>query len=118
MEDRERVGLVGRRVEVQIWSGNEEEGAAGLVATLDEVRDDGIVLSEISELGVGPTLFCPWDSLKRFGPLPPWLRLPYEEPLLDDSPQEYYELYELRESPSKKPRQSRSPNATKPRRGR
>ncbi len=31
-----------------------------IIATLDEVRDDGIVLSEmIGELGSGPTLFCP-----------------------------------------------------------
>ena len=32
---------------------------AGMVATLDEVRDDGVILSEIGELGPGPTMFCP-----------------------------------------------------------
>lgn len=103
MEDRERVlGHVGRRVEVGVWGEHEEEGAAHLVATLDEVRDDGVVLSEISELGPGPVLFCPWRSLRRIGIRPPWLGAPYEELEPGEEPreQEYYELYEHREAPA------------------
>jgi hypothetical protein len=58
------------------------------------VRDDGIVLSEIGELGPGPTLFCPWNSLKRVRDRPPWIRPPYEEPEPLEAPleQEFYEL--------------------------
>jgi hypothetical protein len=62
--DRERTfRLVGRKVAVRLT--NVEAQGVELIATLDEVRDDGIVLSEIGELGLGPTLFCPWDSLHR-----------------------------------------------------
>ncbi len=90
MDDRDRVlGLVGRRVAVALDNG------AGIVATLDEVRDDGIVLSEIGELGPGPTVFCPWDSLRRVRDRLPWFMPPHEEP----EPDEYYELYEHREVP-------------------
>jgi hypothetical protein len=64
------------------------------VATLDKVRDDGVVLSEIGELGPGPTMFCPWDSLRRLRDRPPFFMLPYEGP----ESGEYYELYEHREA--------------------
>jgi hypothetical protein len=78
VEDRDRiVGLAGHRVAVRLTS--VEAASVEIIATLDEVRDDGIVLSEIGELGSGPTLFCPWDSLKRVRERPPWLRLPHEE---------------------------------------
>ncbi len=88
MDDRERVfRLVGRRVAVALGNG------VGIVATLDEVRHDGVVLSEISELGSGPTMFCPWDSLRRVRDRLPWSMPPHEEP----EPDEYYELYEHRE---------------------
>lgn len=90
MNDRERVfGLVGRRVAVALGNG------VGIVATLDEVRHDGVVLSEISELGPGPTMFCPWDSLRRVRDRLPWFMPPHGEP----EPDEYYELYEHREVP-------------------
>jgi hypothetical protein len=95
VKDRDRIaGLVGHKVAVGL-SSEEAVGSVEIVATLDEVRDDGIVLSEIGELGPGPTLFCPWDSLKRVRDRPPWLRPPHEEP----GPEEYYELYEHREVP-------------------
>jgi hypothetical protein len=68
---------------------------AGMVATLDEVRDDGIVLSEVDELGPGPTIYCPWDSLRRLQNRPPFFMPPHEEP----ESHEYYELYEHREVP-------------------
>jgi hypothetical protein len=100
VEDRDRVaGLVGRRVEAAIVGEEEGSGAAGLVATLEEVRDDGIVLSGISELGPGPTLFCPWESLRRVRGLRPWFTVPYEEPPSDEATRdrEYYELYEMTE---------------------
>jgi hypothetical protein len=88
VEDRDRVvGLVGHKVAVALSNG------VGIVATLDEVRDDGIVLSEMSELGPGPTMFCPWDSLRRIRNQPPFFIPPHEEPESD----EYYELYEHRE---------------------
>jgi hypothetical protein len=90
VDDRERVfRLVGRRVAVALDNG------VGIVATLDEVRHDGVVLSEISELGPGPTMFCPWDSLRRVRDRLPWFVPPHEEP----EPDEYYELYEHREVP-------------------
>jgi hypothetical protein len=99
VEDRDRVaGLVGHKVEVRLT--NVEAGSVEIIATLDEVRGDGIVLSEIGELGPGPTLCCPWDSLKRVRDRPPWLRMLHEEPELGEEPQEaeYYELYEWRDA--------------------
>jgi hypothetical protein len=99
VNDRERVlGLAGRRVEVGIRGENEGEGAAHLVATLEEVRDDGVVLSQISELGPGPILFCPWDSLRRYSEWVPWLGPPHMRPVPGETPQEYYDLYEWREA--------------------
>jgi hypothetical protein len=89
VDDRNRVSrLVGRKVTVVLSNG------AGMVATLDEVRDDGIVLSEIGELLPGPTMFCPWDSLRRVRDRPPFFMLPHEKLESD----EYYELYEHREA--------------------
>lgn len=94
MEDRDRVaGLVGHKVAAGLKIA--EGQSAEVVATLDEVRDDGIVLSEISDLGSGPTLFCPWDSLRRVGIRPPWLRPPHEEPEEASLEQEFYELREF-----------------------
>jgi hypothetical protein len=88
VDDRERVSrLVGHKVAVVLGSG------AGMVATLDEVRRDGVVLSEISELGPGPTMFCPWASLRRLRDGPPFFMSSQEEP----ESGEYYELYEHRE---------------------
>ena len=56
MEDRDRVGgLVGHKVAVRLI--NVEARGAEMLATLYEVRDDGIVLSEKGELGQGPTMF-------------------------------------------------------------
>ena len=54
-----------------------------IVATLEELRDDGVVLSEVGELGPGPTVFCPWESLHRIRERPPWLRPPREESEID-----------------------------------
>ncbi len=86
LDDQNRVSrLVGHKVAVVLGNG------AGMVATLEEVRDDGVVLSEIDELGTGPTLFCPWDSLRRLRE--PYFMPPHEKP----ESEEYYELYEHRE---------------------
>lgn len=91
VEDRDRiVGLVGHKVAVRLTG-------VEIIATLDEVRDDGVVLSEIGELGPGPTLFCPWDSLKRVRDRLPWLIPPHEEPGPEEVPQEQG-FYELREA--------------------
>ncbi|CAA9481274.1 MAG: hypothetical protein AVDCRST_MAG12-1520 [uncultured Rubrobacteraceae bacterium] len=71
-------GLVGRKVAIRLT--NVEARGVELVATLEEVREDGIVLSEVGELGPGPTMFCPWASLHQVRERPPWLRPPHEEP--------------------------------------
>lgn len=78
--DRERMdGLVGRKVAVRLRS--IDAGGTEILATLDEVRDDGVVLSEVGELGPGPTMFCPWESVHRLRDSPPGLRRPpHEEP--------------------------------------
>ncbi len=95
MEDRERVfGLVGHKVAVNL--NNVEARGVEIIATLDEVRDDGVVLSEIGELGPGPTMFCPWESLRRVRERPWWLRPPHEEPGPEE-PREQ-EFFELREA--------------------
>jgi hypothetical protein len=92
--DREEVsGLVGRKVAVRLNSF--EARGLELVATLDEAREDGIVLSEIGELGQGPTLFCPWESLHRVRDRPPWLAPPHE---VSEEGQQGWESYELREA--------------------
>ena len=95
MDDRDRVyGLVGRKVTVKL--NNVEARGVEIIGTLDEVRDGGIVLSEIGELGPGPTMFCPWDSLRRVRERPWRLRPPHEEPGPDE-PQEQG-FFELREA--------------------
>ena len=94
MNDRDRViGLVGHKVAVNLT--NVEASGVEIIGTLDEVRDDGIVLSELGELGPGPAMFCPWESLRRVRERPWWLRPPHEEPAPDE-PQEQ-EFFELRE---------------------
>ena len=45
----------------------------GVGSDAEGVRDDGIVLLEIGELGPGPTMFRPWDSPKRYSEWLPWL---------------------------------------------
>ena len=68
--DREEIsGLVGHKVAVRLNS--VEARGVEIVATLEEVRDDGVVLSEVGELGPRPTIFCPWDSLHRVRDRPP-----------------------------------------------
>lgn len=94
--DRAEVSrLTGRKVAVRL--SNVEAQGLEIVATLHEVRGDGVVLSEIGELGPGPTMFCPWDSLKLVRNRPPWLRPPHEEPEPEEASQEqdYYELREV-----------------------
>ena len=96
MGDRARmVRLLGQKVAVKLT--NVEARSVEIIATLEEVRDGGIVLSEIGELGPGPTLFCPWDSLGRVTDRPPWLWTPHEEPKPERVPLEQ-EFYELREA--------------------
>jgi hypothetical protein len=63
--DREEIsGLVGHKVAARLTS--VEARGVEIVATLEEVRDGGVMLlSEVGELGPGPIIFCPWDSLHR-----------------------------------------------------
>jgi hypothetical protein len=76
--DREQVSrLLGQKVAVRLT--NVEARGVEITATLDEVREDGVVLSEVGELGPGPRMFCPWDSLLRVRDRPPWLAPPHEE---------------------------------------
>lgn len=104
-------GLVGHKVAVRLK--NLEARGVELTATLDEAREDGVILSEIGELGPGPTLFCPWESLHRVRDRPPWLAPPHEEP----GPAEggAYEMRELHaeqeEAPSPLPERHREPSA-------
>lgn len=111
MDDRERVaGLVGGKVAVRLNS--VEARGVEIVATLEEARDDGIVLSEVGELGPGPTMFCPWDSLARVRERPPWLAPPHEEPEETLDERGFYELREaapeevVPEPPVERPRAS------------
>lgn len=97
--DREDVsGLVGRKVAIRLT--NVEARGVEMVATLAEVREDGVVLSEVGELGPGPTMFCPWESLHKVRERPSWLRPPHEEP--GDGPEDPagHESFELREVPA------------------
>jgi hypothetical protein len=65
--DREGIsGLAGRKVAVRLNS--VEAMGVELVAMLDEVREDGVVLSEIGELGQGQNRVGPWESLHRVRP--------------------------------------------------
>lgn len=68
--------LVGRKVAVRLK--NVEAGGVEIVATLDDVRGDGIVLRDVGDLGPGTTMFCPWESLHRVRRRPPWLAPPHE----------------------------------------
>jgi hypothetical protein len=109
VEDRERVfGLVGHKVAVNL--NYIEARGVEIIGTLDEARDDGVVLSEIGELGPGPTMFCPWESLRRVRERPWWLRPPHEEPGPEEPrEQEFFELREatLEEAAPEPPEQHR-----------
>ena len=100
--DRERLlDLVDRKVAVRLK--NVEARGVELIATLDRVRDDGVVLREVGELGPGPTIFCPWDSLHRVRERPPWLAPPHEEPVSEGIVREEPwpgESYYIREAPA------------------
>lgn len=100
MEDRERISrLVDRKVAVRLNSA--EARGVEILATLKEKRDDGITLSDIGELGPGPTMFCPWDAVRDVSlPLP-------EEPPFDrggevtELVQNYGDLGEPPEAPER-----------------
>jgi hypothetical protein len=95
--DKERVTrLVGLKVVVGLRS-EEAAGSVEIVATLEEVRDDGIMLSEISDFGPGPKIFCPWESLNRIRGRPYWMRMSHEEPEPGGATQGrgYYDLREF-----------------------
>ena len=77
MNREELSGLVGH--EIVVGLNHPEGGGVEILATLDEVRGDGVVLSEIGDLVPGPTLFCPWDSFRRVRDRPPWFVPPREE---------------------------------------
>lgn len=66
--DGERVPdeWVGQGVVVRLAS--IEARGVEIPATLDEIRDDGVALSQIGELGPGPITFCPWDSVGGIHP--------------------------------------------------
>lgn len=91
-------GLVGRKVAIRLT--NVEARGVEMVATLAEVREDGVVLSEVGEIGPGPTMFCPWESLHQVRERPSWLRPPHEEP--GDGPEDPagHESFEVREFPA------------------
>ncbi len=101
--DREEVsGLVGRKVAIRLT--NVEARGVEMLATLAEVREDGVVISEVGELGPGPTMFCPWESLHRVRDRPPWLLPPHEEPGDEPGDSAEYESFELREVPAEEKR--------------
>lgn len=54
---------IGDQIIVRLTSS--EACGAEILATLKEKSDDGITLSDIGELGPGPTMFCPWDSVRN-----------------------------------------------------
>ena len=85
--------LVGRKVAIRLT--NVEARGVELVATLAEGREDGVVRSEVGELG--PTIFCPWESLHRVRERPPWLRPPYEEPEDDTEDPAGHGSFEVKE---------------------
>ena len=62
--DKEQVpdGWIGRQTIVKLTS--YKANGAEIFATLHEKNDAGITLSEIGELGPGPTMFCPWNSIR------------------------------------------------------
>lgn len=76
--DRDQIArLVGSKVAVRLK--NAEACGVEIIAALEEVGDAGVTLSRIGELGPGPTLFCPWESLERVRDRPPWLTPPPRE---------------------------------------
>lgn len=77
MRRQEIFGLLGHKVVVGLNSA--DAGGVEIFATLDEVRDDGIVLSQISDLVPGPTLLCPWESFQQAHDRPSWFMPPREE---------------------------------------
>ena len=94
MDREEIVQLVGKKVAVRLNSA--EALGVELRATLEETREDGILLSDIGELGPGPTIFCPWESLRTVRDRWTWPRPPHEEQTAGEgAPGE--ESYELRE---------------------
>lgn len=111
--DREALlQLGGKNVAVRLK--NVEAGGAEIIATLDEVREDGIVLSEVGELGPGPTMFCPWECLYRVWERPPWLAPPHEEAVPEGPwPGESYYLRDssAEEGASEPPESRREPSA-------
>lgn len=95
MDRGEMARIVGRRVIVGLKAAG--AGSTELVAKLAELRDDGIVLADVNELGPGPTVFCPWDSLRSFRNRPPWLGPP-EEAEAPAEVQPNGDYYDVRES--------------------
>jgi len=87
--------LVGSKVAVRLK--NAETHGVEIVATLEEVRDAGVTLSGIGELGPGPTLFCPWESLERVRDRPPWLTSPHEGSGSYSAEQQYSAEYDPEE---------------------
>ena len=69
--DREEIPdeWTGRQVIVRLTSS--EARGVEIIATLHERADAGITLSEIGELGPGPTIFCPWNSIQDIHPQSP-----------------------------------------------
>lgn len=75
---------------VDVYLTNPEAEAIEISATLDEVREGGIRISHIGDIGQGPTMFCPWDSVRNvrsqtpenppFGEDEFGMLLPYGEP--------------------------------------
>ncbi len=77
MDGEELRSLLDQKVAVRLK--DVEAGGVEIIAILDDVRTDGVVLGEVGELGPGPTMFCPWESLHRVRRRPPWLAPPHEE---------------------------------------
>ncbi len=82
MDREELIALVDQKVAVRLK--NIEAGGSEIIATLDGVRADGIVLREVGELGPGPTVFSPWKALHRVRRRPSWLHPPQEESVLEE----------------------------------
>lgn len=65
MERQEISGLVGCKVAVRL--NTVEARGLEMVATLEEARDDGLILSEIGELGQGRLYSVPGSPCIGFG---------------------------------------------------
>ncbi len=110
--DRDAIyGLVGRKVIVGFNAA--EGGGVEVSATLDEVRDDGIVLSQISDLVPGPTLFCPWESFRRARERVPWFMPPHNGPEEELQIREPHEpgTHQDEQTPVHLPERRREPSA-------